>query len=139
MNAVMKQCENQIMLFFRYLDECRYDALVALLAPDAIWRRQGKVLKGPQQVRQALQQRSQTMTIAHIITNLVFDDCDTRYCSIRGYMQVYRHESGEPIQRPCPLRGVESIRNIQIRMMLVADGWQIAELSAEETIFSANA
>lgn len=139
MNAAMKQCENQVMLFFRHLDERSYDALAALLAPDGIWRRQGKVLRGPQQVLNALQQRSPTMKITHIITNLVFDKYDTQCCTMRGYMQVIRHEPGGPVQGPCPLQGIESIRNVQIQMHQVADSWLIAELCAEETIFAANA
>lgn len=139
MNAAMKQCENQVMLFFRHLDERSYSALAAVLTPDAIWRRQGKVLRGPQQVQQALQQRSPTMRIAHIITNLVFDKCETQCCTIRGYMLVIRHEPDGPVQGPCPLQGIDSIRNVHIQMKRVADSWLIAELSAEETIFSANA
>ncbi|HLU03941.1 MAG TPA: nuclear transport factor 2 family protein [Advenella sp.] len=135
----MKQCENQVMLFFRCLDERRYDALAALLAPDAIWRRQGKALRGPEQVQQALRQRSPTMKIAHIITNLVFDECATEHCAIRCYMLVIRHEPGEPRTGACPLQGIESIRNVQIQMKQVAGNWLIAQLSAEETIFAANA
>ena len=139
MSVAMQQCENQVMLFFRYLDERRYDALAALLAPDAIWRRQGKALEGPQQVLEALQQRSPTMKIAHIITNLVFDECETQRCAIRAYMLVVRHEPGEPIQGPCPLQGIESIRNVHIQMKPIDGNWRIAELTAEETIFAANA
>ncbi|MGH8814202.1 MAG: nuclear transport factor 2 family protein [Advenella sp.] len=139
MSAVMKQCESQVMHFFRSLDERRYDALADLLAPDAIWRRQGKVLTGPAQVLQALQQRSPTMKIAHIITNLVFEECETQRCTIRGYMLVIRHEPGGPVQGPCPLQGIESVRNVHIQMKQVADSWLIAELSAEDTIFAANA
>ena len=139
MNVAMRQCENQVMQFFRHLDECRYEAMVALLAKDAIWRRQGKVLQGPEQVQQALQQRSPTMKIAHIITNLVFDECETQRCTIRGYMLVIRHEPGGPVQGPCPLQGIESIRNVHIQMKQIAGRWAIAELSAEDTIFAANA
>ncbi|HBP28182.1 hypothetical protein CAP48_18325 [Advenella sp. S44] len=139
MNVAMKQCENQVLLFFRHLDERRYDALAALLAPDAIWRRQGKVLKGPQQVQQALQQRSATMRIAHIITNLVFDECETQNCTIRAYMLVVRHEPGEHGAGPCPLRGIESIRNVLVQMKRIDNSWLIAELTAEDTLFAANA
>lgn len=173
----MKQCENQILLFFRYLDEQQYEALVALLAPDAVWHRQGKVLQGPSQVHAALMQRSLTMKIAHIITNLVFVKSDkdgegdgygidarnsdkrnidkrdinernigerdineghTLECTIRGYMLVVRHEPGAPLDGPAPLKGIESIRSIQVRMRQMGGQWMIIEMSAEDNRFAAN-
>lgn len=164
----MKQCENQVLLFFRYLDEQQYDALVALLAPDAVWHRQGKVLQGPSEVHAALMQRSPTMKIAHIITNLVFVKCDNGgegdnhgidarnidkrdinerdinechsvECIVRGYMLVVRHEPGAPLDGPAPLKGVESIRSIHIRMRQMEGQWMIVEMSAEDNRFAANA
>ena len=139
MNDDMKQCENQVMLFFRYLDECKYDALVALLAPDARWHRQGKVLEGPAQVHAALKQRSPTMKIAHVITNLASDEYDAQRCSIQAYMLVVRHEPGRQVAGPVPLNGIESIRRLQIGMVQHAGHWMIARLNAEDTIFAANA
>ncbi|RTZ43391.1 hypothetical protein EKL30_11035 [Candidimonas sp. SYP-B2681] len=139
MNHDMKQCENQVTLFFRHLDERRYDALVALLASDAVWHRQGKVLEGPSAVHAALMQRSATMKIAHIITNLVFDEYETERCAMRGYMLVVRHEPGVEICKPSPLTGIESIRNMHIKMKRDAGHWLITELNGEDIIFALNA
>lgn len=139
MNHDMKQCENQVMLFFRHLDERHYDALAALLAPDAVWHRQGKVLKGPAEVHAALKQRSATMKIAHIITNLAFDEYEPEHCTMRAYMLVVRHEPGKELCGPSPLKGIESIRNTHVKMKRVADRWLITELNGEDIIFAAGA
>jgi len=139
MNDDMKQCENQVMLFFRYLDECKYDALVALLAPDARWHRQGQVLEGPAQVHAALARRSPTMKIAHVITNLASDDSDAQHLSMQAYMLVVRHEPGRQVAGPVLLNGIESIRRLQIGMVQHAGRWMISRLNAEDTMFAANA
>lgn len=139
MNHEMKQCENQVVLFFRHLDERQYDPLVALLAPDAIWHRQGKMLKGPSAVKAALMQRSATMKIAHIITNLAFDEYETRRCAMRGYMLVIRHEPGVEICKPSPLTGIESVRNMHVKMRRDEDQWLITELNGEDVVFALNA
>lgn len=139
MNNEMKQCENQVMLFFRHLDERHYDALVALLAPDAVWHRQGKVLKGPTEVLAALMQRSATMKIAHIITNLVFDEYESARCTMRAYMLVVRHEPGKELCGPSPLEGIESIRSMHVKMKRDADRWLITEVNSEDIIFAVRA
>lgn len=139
MNSDMKQCENQVMLFFRHLDERHYDALVALLTSDAAWHRQGKVLKGPAEVHAALMQRSATMKIAHIITNLAFDECGPESCTMRGYMLVVRHQPSGELRGPSPLKGIESIRNMRVKMTRDTDRWLITELNGEDIIFAAGA
>ncbi len=139
MNSDMKQCENQVMLFFRHLDERHYDALAALLAPDAVWHRQGKVLKGPAEVHAALKQRSATMKIAHIITNLAFDEYEPECCKMRAYMLVVRHEASGELGGPSPLKGIESIRNMHVKMKRDADRWLITELNGEDIIFAVGA
>ncbi len=151
MNASdMKDCENQVLLFFRHLDEHEYDALAALLAPDALWYRQGKILQGPAQVLDALKQRSPTMKIAHVITNLAFvergakdddirdnDNRNDTDCTIRGYMLVVRHEPGGPLAGPAPLKGIESIRSVHVKLRKIEGQWTITEMSAEDNRFDA--
>ena len=44
MSDTLSLCHNQVMAFFRDLDESRYDDLVRRLAPDGVWLRQGQAL-----------------------------------------------------------------------------------------------
>jgi hypothetical protein len=46
--------------FFYCLDEGQYDELLALMSPEAVWHRQGKILRGHPQIRAALEERSTT-------------------------------------------------------------------------------
>ncbi|NYT25227.1 nuclear transport factor 2 family protein [Alcaligenaceae bacterium] len=137
MNLDMTECGNQVMLFFRHLDERDYDALVSLLAPDAVWHRQGKQLRGPAEALQALRQRSPNMRIAHIITNLVVDHIDAGRCTMRGYMLVVRHETDQALDGPAPLDGIESIRTIHVALKRRDTGWLIDELSNDPIAFAA--
>jgi hypothetical protein len=129
-------CRNQVMAFFRDLDEGSYDTLVARLAPDAVWHRQGKVLTGRDQARTALQQRSPTRRINHLITNLVADDFSDTRCLMRGYMLVISHDSGAPLSGPAPLTGIENIRTTQIELTRGAGNWLIARMSNSDLSFA---
>lgn len=139
MTTEMKICENQVMLFFRHLDERQYDALAALMAPQGVWRRQGKVLTGPGQAREALARRSPTMRIAHLITNLACKQQDDQRCTVTGYMLVVRHDPGAVVAGPLPLKGIESIRDLQVSLERHGGKWLISELSAENIIFAMDA
>ena len=54
MSDPLSLCHNQVMAFFRDLDENRYDDLVRRLAPDGVWLRQGQTLAGRDAVLAAL-------------------------------------------------------------------------------------
>jgi hypothetical protein len=139
MSPELKVCENQVMLFFRYLDERQYDALAALIAPQGVWRRQGKALVGAEQILAALGQRSPTMRIVHLITNLACDQSDADHCSLRGYMLVVRHDPGTVTAGPLPLKGIESVRDLQVNLERHNGQWLISELAGEASLFAMNA
>lgn len=132
-------CTNQVMLFFRHLDDRNYDALVSLLAPDSRWHRQGKILQGPEQALEALKLRSPTMRIAHVITNLVVDTHDARSCAMRGYLLVFRHDDGVVNAGPSRLDGVDSVRTMHIQSKRMGDQWLIAEIKDEGIMFARDA
>ena len=137
MTTPIADCTNQVMSFYRHLDERDYGALTALLAADATWYRQGKVLRGPGETLAALQQRSPTMHIAHLITNLVADRFDTDLCVMRGYMLVVRHDSGQAPSRPAPLTGIESIRTVHIQLVRNGGQWLISHMRNDDIAFAA--
>lgn len=137
MTTPIADCTNQVMSFYRHLDERDYGALTALLAADATWYRQGKVLRGPGETLAALQQRSPTMRIAHLITNLVADRFDTDLCVMRGYMLVVRHDSGQAPSGPAPLTGIESIRTVHIKLVRNGGQWLISHMRNDDIAFAA--
>lgn len=136
---ILGACTNQVMAFFRDLDESDYASLAQRLAPDGVWHRQGKVLRGRDEVRQALALRSPTQRIHHLIVNLAADACEPRRCALRGYMLVVRHDSGAPLAGPAPLRGIENIRTTRVELERRDGQWLITLLRNDEPSFAASA
>ncbi|WP_233233195.1 nuclear transport factor 2 family protein [Bordetella sp. LUAb4] len=134
--ATLAVCHNQVMAFYRDLDEYRYEALADRLAPDGAWHRQGKVLTSRQAVLDALAPRSKTQRIHHLIVNLVADSQEEDRCRMRAYMLVVRHDSGGTPQGPAPLNGIENIRTIHIELVRVAGAWLIKEMRGDEPTFA---
>jgi hypothetical protein len=136
MNDAISMCRNQVMGFFRDLDENDYEGLTARMAPDGVWHRQGKVLAGREAVRQALAQRSATMRIHHLITNLLADTVDDTRCVMRGYMLVVRHDAGKPLAGPAPLSGIENIRTTHVELTRRDGTWLVARMRNDEPSFA---
>ncbi|MFD4839587.1 nuclear transport factor 2 family protein [Achromobacter sp. NPDC058515] len=139
MNDTLSLCHNQVMAFFRDLDENRYGDLARRLAPDGIWLRQGRTLEGRDAALAALSGRSATQRIHHLICNLVADAWDGDRCAMRAYMLVVRHDSGMPLSGPAPLAGVENIRTTRIELARIGGQWLIARMASDDPSFSAQA
>ncbi|MBB1628022.1 nuclear transport factor 2 family protein [Achromobacter sp. UMC71] len=139
MNDTLALCHNQVMAFFRDLDENRYDALLQRLAPDGVWLRQGKTLAGRESARDALSTRSATQRIHHLISNLVADAWDADHCTMRAYMLVVRHDSGAPLAGSAPLTGIENIRSTHIELARRDGQWLITRMANDEPSFAAPA
>jgi ketosteroid isomerase-like protein len=136
MNDALSICHNQVMAFFRHLDDNDYAGLVKKLTPDAQWHRQGAVLAGHDAVLAALSKRSPTVRIHHLITNLVADSFDDAHYTMRAYMLVVRHDDGKPLAGPAPLAGIENIRTTHIKLKHANGQWLIAHLSNDELSFA---
>jgi len=57
--------------FFVAIDERNYKEAAGLFAPDGIWHRQGKTLRGPNEILGALEGRPAHLLTRHLITNFV--------------------------------------------------------------------
>jgi len=136
MDSAIVLCNNQILALYRDLDESKYEPMVARFAPDGVWHRQGKVLEGRDQMLAALQMRSKTQRVHHLMVNLFADRVEADRCSIRGYMLVLRHEDGKPIEGPAPLTGIESIRTTYIDLARIDGQWLITQMRGDAPTFS---
>ena len=136
MNEILMSCHDQIMGLFRDLDESRYESLAARFAPEGLWHRQGKTLRGRRDIVQALGLRSRTQRIHHIITNLAADRIGPRNCALRGYMLVVRYDDGKPLAGPAPLSGIENIRTTHIELSKIDGRWLIVEMGNDEPTFA---
>lgn len=67
--------------FFYCLDEGRYGELLALMSPEAVWHRQGRILR-------------------HVITNAFLDQADDERAELRAYMTAYRFDDPRTFSTP---------------------------------------
>lgn len=127
------------MRFFRFLDDRDYEGLTSMLAEESEWHRQGKVLRGKQATLAALQARSPTMRIHHLLTNVLTHSAGDGEITVSAYMSVVRHEPGAAMTGASPLKGIESIRTIRARLRDTPQGWRIVHMGADEISFDTHA
>ncbi|MCC2597216.1 nuclear transport factor 2 family protein [Pusillimonas sp. MFBS29] len=90
------QCAQAIARFYLNLDQGDTDELLACVAPDTVWLRQGKTLTGPDQIRAALAERNPDRITSHQCSNLHVTMEDATTASAVYYLTVYdnQHPSG---------------------------------------------
>ena len=119
--------EQTILAMFDCLDEQRYDALLALMAPDAIWHRQGKRLQGHAQILAALRERSATQRIRHLITNLRQRSASDNEAEFSHYMTALRYDDGRSHSGPVTIPGPFRMSLVTTRLVRPAGVWHVAE------------
>lgn len=125
------ECMDVIHRFYRALDACDYEALVAQMTPDGVWERQGKVLRGRAAVREALSKRSAGVVTAHLVQDLVVDRKDAYSAEASMYVAVLRHESDEAPALPVPTPPIRVVQLVRDSLVLTDEGWRIAHKSAK--------
>ncbi|MGE0799162.1 MAG: nuclear transport factor 2 family protein [Lautropia sp.] len=116
--------------FYWCLDEFRYQELVSLMEPEAVWHRQGKVLRGHAQVLAALAERPATMRIRHVITNVFVADAGPDTADVVAYMTAYRHDDGSDRPLPRSIPGPFRVLLVKMRFRRRDGQWLIAEQAA---------
>lgn len=130
-------CSKVILRFFQCMDERRYDELLALTTDDCLWVRNGEELKGSEQIRAALDARSPTMHIHHILTNLEVDASENGTATMRAYLVSYRHDSGKPLDGPAPLDRPRAIFKLAGTLRKDDSRWQVSYLTNGKPSFLA--
>ena len=91
------QCAQAIAQFYLSLDEGDTEGLLACVASDTVWVRQGKTLTGPEEIRAALMERNPDRITSHQYSNLtvVLDEGGTS-ATATYYLTVYdnQHPAG---------------------------------------------
>ncbi|WP_418315523.1 nuclear transport factor 2 family protein [Piscinibacter sakaiensis] len=119
--------DQTILQMFDHLDERRYDALLALLSADAVWFRQGQRLQGREQIKDALLQRSPTMRVRHLVTNLLClrDTGERREYS--HYMLALRADGGGAAGSPARISAPFNMSLVTTTLQRDGEGWVVAE------------
>lgn len=69
-SLLYSHCAQAIARFYHGLDQRDNESLLACLEADTVWVRQGKTLKGPEQILEALDQRDPQRVTSHQVSNL---------------------------------------------------------------------
>ncbi len=126
-----------VIRFFRAIDDREYAILAPLLAPDGVWLRQGKELRNEAEILAAMAQRSPTMRVHHLLTNMYTEACGDGEVEVCAYMLVVLHDSKSESTGPSPLSGIDSIRTMRARLRQTELGWRIDRLANDPPSFVA--
>ena len=119
--------EQTVLRFVDCLDEGDYAPLVSLMTGDAVWHRQGKTLRGHDEILAALHERSATQRIRHLVTNLLQRSETPTETSFTHYMTALRHDSGVAVQGPVTIVGAFRMSRVSTRLVRAGGQWLIAE------------
>lgn len=119
--------EQTLLAMFDHLDEGEYEGLLSLMTPDAVWHRRGQRLQGHAQIRAALQERSGTQRIRHLVTNVLQRPGSDDEVNISCYLTALKHDDGQVHAGPVGVRGFFRMARVTTRLVRVDGAWRIAE------------
>lgn len=126
-------CQQALVRLFHRLDARDYEGVVAQFEPDALWIRQGQQLKGPEQMLKALQARSPTIHVHHILHAIEVERVDEARAKSTAYMTVYRTDTGKPPRFPLPMQRPDLVLVCAAEYRRNAEQWRLTRLSNTPT------
>ena len=126
--AIEWDCTQVLTRFFNAFDQWRYDDMAAMFAPDGVWHRAGKPLKGAA-ILEALNARSRTQTVRHVVTNIEVNVADASRADFILYVTAYMHDSGTKATKPPTIQSPYLLLVVPGTMVKVGDDWKIASMS----------
>jgi hypothetical protein len=130
---IRSKIEKLIYEFFYCLDERQYRQLSDMFSTDGVWHRQGKELRGPDAVMDAMKQRPAGFTTRHLITNVIVDIADAEAASARFYMTVFVHEGTEAPKAAVPMAVPMHVSSFEQKFVNRDGQWLINGLNGVAT------
>ena len=127
--AVEWDCAQLLIRFFNEFDAWRYREMVKLFAPDGVWHRQGRALRGTDAILAVLEQRSTTQTVRHVVTNVQVTVLDADTAKSLLYVTAYQHDTGEHAIAPPVIRSPSLLLEVPGELVRTEDGWRISSLT----------
>ena len=135
-NMLLVDCQQAVHYFYLSLDACDFKAVANLIASDGIWYRQGKELKGPTEVLQALNERPKGRVTAHMVQNLVVNVCNENQASASYMCLVYRCDLKQPSTDPAPMQPLSILRYEDTFVRAHSEQW-LLKTKQSQRIFEA--
>lgn len=118
------ECARALTRFASFLDQRRYDELIALTTPDCIWSSQ-KTVFGHAEIRARLDTRPADRKTLHIVTNLIVEIEGSGAARSRSCILIYRFDKGMAL--PVPTTAPHAIASCEDRLVKLEGRWLIAE------------
>ncbi len=115
------------------LDAAVYPAVAAGFAEDGVWHRQGKELKGPAMVSQAMAERAKGARTRHVITNLLSIVKSETEVETEFYMTVFSHHAETETPLPVPMNLPNTVGLAHAKMRRDGGRWKIVYLKSAPT------
>jgi ketosteroid isomerase-like protein len=122
-------CQQVLTRFINCLDARDYEGLSACFAPDGVWFRPGGPVRGPSAIHAAVAGRPDpaSLTIRHVISNIVVDPLDEDHAEAVTYLTVYRYEGAPSEKGLAPLLGPYMVGVSANKLVRVGTKWRISE------------
>jgi SnoaL-like domain len=120
-------CTQLLFRFYYWFDLFRYEEMVALFSPNAVWHRAGKVLRGREEIIAILRERSTTQRVRHVLTNVLVDVMDATNANAVLYLTAYQFDSGQRLTAPPSIRSPSLLLVVTAHLVKTDDNWLIAE------------
>lgn len=129
MTMALPDCVQLIHQMFYFLDESKYEQLVALFTPNGSLHRQGELLIGHDQIMQAMVKRATTQRIRHVISNAFIESQTKELVRLVAYMTAYRFDDGVMHKGPVEINRPFRISIVRAAMQQTGEAWKIVEMT----------
>jgi SnoaL-like domain len=102
--------------------------MVDLFAPEGVWHRQGRALQGRAQILTALNARSTTQRVRHVVTNIQIDVLGADAAEALLYVTAYMHDTGKRETSPPRIRSPYLVLVVPGRLARSDAGWKIVRM-----------
>ncbi len=128
-DLALSGCTQVMHEMFHALDTANYERLVKTFEPDGTLLRQGELLQGRNQIMNAMQKRSTTQRIRHVISNTFIDSQAAGLMHLVAYMTAYRFDDGTLHTGPVAISRPFRMSIVHASMRPQDDSWQIAAMT----------
>jgi hypothetical protein len=125
--------ERGLIGLFAALDSNEFEAVATSFATDGVWHRQGKQLKGPPMVREAMAARDKGARTRHVVTNMLTTVKGDNKAEISFYMTVFSHLGEADAPAPAPMNIPNTVGLSRATARREGGQWKITELKSAAT------
>lgn len=124
---------NRLTKFFYCLDTGRWDDMIALMQPGAVWHRFNGSITGHEAIRKMLGERDMTSRVCHLISSAFVDSSNQEVAAgkimVRAYLTAYRVDGAGSHEKSVPMTSPSKIGRADTTMVKTEKGWLISEQS----------